>query len=242
MFSVEPSRRNHSGEFIATTWIHLDVRQFELEYLKDEFFANTVTKIKGNQIVDVAKENGFTKTCDCIGGYTSQKGVTSISNGEENRVDPKTLKASEKLIEFIKEWEKFEPNVYDDSKNYATIGYGHLLARKSKNDIIIPDEFKNGITETEATELFKEDLKEFEKAVQRDVTVKLYQKEFDALVDLLFNCGSYFLKDGKAPKLYRNLLDGKYEDVAKEFLDIDNEIRRKQNYEIFINDNYDSTH
>lgn len=79
-------------------------------------------------------------------------------------------------------------------------------------------------------------------AVQRDVTVKLYQREFDALVDLLFNCGQNFLKNGKASKLYSNLLNKKYEEAAKEFLDIENRKRRQQNYEIFINGNYDSKH
>lgn len=131
---------------------------------------------------------------------------------------------------------------YNDKKGFCTIGYGHLIKKKRCEDIVIPDEFKNGITEEKATELFKVDLKEFEEAVQRDVTVKLYQREFDALIDLLFNCGAYFLSSGKAPKLYKNLLDEKYEDAAKEFLDIENQTRRKQNYEMFINGNYDSTH
>lgn len=90
--------------------------------------------------------------------------------------------------------------------------------------------------------MFKKNLEKYEKSVQRDVTVNLYQKEFDALVDLLFNCGAYFLKNEKAPKLYKNLIDEKYEDAAKEFLDIENKIRREQNYQMFINGNYDSTH
>ncbi|MFV0531964.1 MAG: glycoside hydrolase family protein [Flavobacteriales bacterium] len=108
--------------------------------------------------------------------------------------------------------------------------------------IIIPSEFSNGVSETEATSLFRKDLEEFEATVQRDVKVKLFQREFDALVNLLFNCGQYFLSSGKAPKLYKNLLDEKYEDAAKEFLDIENRKRKQQNYEIFINGNYDSTH
>jgi len=37
-------------------------------------------------------------------------------------------------------------------------------------------------------------------------------------------------------------LDEKYEEAAKEFLDIENTTRRKQNYEMFINGNYDSKH
>lgn len=43
--------------------------------------------------------------------------------------------------------------------------------------------------------------------------MKIYGK---LSVDLLFNYGAYFLSAGKAPKLYRNLLDEKYEDATKE--------------------------
>lgn len=81
----------------------------------------------------------------------------------------------------------------------------------------------------------------------RDVTVKLYQHEFDALVSLLFNCGPDFLKNRKAPKLYNNLLNEKYEDAANEFLDITNDgtggliKRRKAENDMFLNNNYDST-
>lgn len=39
IFALEPSSRNRIGEeFIATTWVHIDVRTFSLEYLKDEYF------------------------------------------------------------------------------------------------------------------------------------------------------------------------------------------------------------
>ncbi|RZJ51840.1 MAG: hypothetical protein EOO44_13680, partial [Flavobacterium sp.] len=224
----------------ATTWVHYDVREFDEIYLKDIFFAKSLNALNEKNIVTLALELGFTNTCSCMGGGTSSGKLAPVNNVVSKRVDPKTLKASDKLIEFIKDWEKLYNKAYNDSKDYCTIGYGHLIKKKKCEDITIPDEFKNGITEAEATKLFKEDLKVFEKAVQRDVTVKLYQREFDALVDILFNCGAYFLSSGKAPKLYKNLLDEKYEDAAKEFLDIENKKRREQNYQIFINGNYDS--
>jgi hypothetical protein len=32
LFSIEPSKKIKPREFIATTWIHMDVRQFESDY------------------------------------------------------------------------------------------------------------------------------------------------------------------------------------------------------------------
>ena len=242
VIALEPSTRNRIGkEFIATTWVHYDVRTFDLEYLKDEYFVKNNNGVNGEPIFQLASKLGFSQTCSCLGSGESAVNERE-QKGKDERVDPKTLKASDEIVEFIKDWEKYRKMPYNDSKGYCTVGYGHLIKKKKCEDIVIPTEFKDGVSETKATELFKEDLKEFEMAVQRDVTVKLYQREFDALIDLLFNCGQYFLSSGKAPKLYKNLLDEKYEDAAKEFLDIENRTRRKQNYEIFINGNYDSTH
>ena len=228
-----------SSDIGAIKWVHLDVREFSQKYLKKDFFVKNINELNGKNILQLARDLGFSNMCNCNGLVSS----TNLKESSEiHRVDPKTLKASDKLIQFIKAWEKLKTKPYNDSKYYCTIGYGHLIKKKKCEDIVIPDEFKNGITEEKATEIFKKDLEEFEKAVQRDVTVKLYQQEFDALVDLLFNCGAYFLSTNKAPKLYENLLNEKYEDAAKEFLDIENKKRRQQNYEIFINGNYDSTH
>ncbi|MCJ7934540.1 MAG: glycoside hydrolase family protein [Chryseobacterium sp.] len=229
-------------ESFATTWVHFDVREFSQEYLTKNYFVKNSEELNGKSIVQLANELGFKDMCSCSGKFSTPNSTSGNSTGNTERVDPKTLKASDQLIAFIKDWEKLMKDPYNDKKGYCTIGYGHLIKKKRCEEITIPDEFKNGINEEKATELFKEDLKEFEQAVQRDVTVKLYQREFDALVDLLFNCGAYFLSANKAPNLYKKLLDEKYEEAAKEFLDIENQTRRKQNYEMFINGNYDSTH
>ena len=45
------------------------------------------------------------------------------------------------------------------------------------------------ITEAEAEELLVKDLKRFEEAVSRLITVSLTQHEFDAIVSFTFNCG-----------------------------------------------------
>ena len=181
-------------------------------------------------------------------GYKNTFESNSENGVNEDRVDPKTLNISQKGIDFIKSWESFKSKPYNDSEGYCTIGYGHLIATDKCENITIPDDLKNGITKEKANQLFNERLPKFEKAVKRDITIPLYQHEYDALVSLLFNTGEFFLSSGKAPKLYRNLLNKKYNDAAIELLDITNNNttglvkRRQAEYNMFINNNYDANH
>lgn len=67
----------------------------------------------------------------------------------------------------------------------ATIGYGHLIK---------PDEdFSNGLTEREATELFQQDLQStydaIAKQIDHNVLAEMQQHQYDALVSLVFNIG-----------------------------------------------------
>ncbi|WP_353150188.1 PAAR-like protein [Chryseobacterium sp.] len=239
----------------AVTYVHVDCRDFTIEFHDNKFFVKTQELVMGKSIVQIANELGLKDMCSCMGGGASTSNSNPPISG--NRVDPKTLKTSQKGKDFIKDWEKYYKMPYDDSEHYATIGYGYLIAYKSyvnvtKTDVEKTDitwkEFKEGISEERALQLFEEKIKKYENSVYRDVTVKLYQHEFDALVSLLFNCGPDFLKNNKAPKLYRNLLGEKYEDAAKEFLDITNDDteglvkRRKAENDMFLNNHYDSTH
>lgn len=64
----------------------------------------------------------------------------------------------------------------------ATIGYGHLI--KSGED------FKNGITERQATEILRLDISTAEQAVRDNITVPLSQNQYDALVSLAYNIGA----------------------------------------------------
>ena len=63
----------------------------------------------------------------------------------------------------------------------ATIGYGHLI----KNS----EDFRNGISESEATELLRSDIMMSEQGINNLVCVPLNQNQFDALVLLVFNIG-----------------------------------------------------
>lgn len=48
------------------SWIHVDVREFDTVYLDDKYFCKNATGLNGKPIMQLAKEAGFEKTCQCI--------------------------------------------------------------------------------------------------------------------------------------------------------------------------------
>lgn len=245
-FSIEPIGLGTNQTY---SWIHLDVREFNNEYLDDKYFVKTQEKISNGSITELAKKLGFLNTCMCNSAGNNSDAKPKENDSNDKRIDPKKLKTSSKAKLFIKDWEKFDPNLYNDDSedHHCTIGYGHLVHLGPCNGSE-PEEFKKGITKERALELFDSRLVDFEKAVQRDVTVPLYQYEFDALVSFLFNCGENFFVKKKAPKLHKHLLNKEYEEAAKEFLDVTSGglgglvKRRKAENNMFLNNVYDSKH
>lgn len=92
------------------------------------------------------------------------------------------MKASDILIEKIKEFEGFMPKAGKAAKSekYLTIGYGHYGA-----------DVKPGLTVTKeaATTLLRKDLQGAEGYVSKLGVAKV-QGQFDALVDFCYNLGS----------------------------------------------------
>ncbi|EJX0634469.1 peptidoglycan DD-metalloendopeptidase family protein, partial [Salmonella enterica] len=105
---------------------------------------------------------------------------TFLENDLGERVSVNELVTSEDGKSFIKSWEHLKLEKYNDSNGYCTIGYGHLIEKKRCEDISIPSQFRNGLTEASANLLFDSDLVRFEQGVRNAVSVKLYQHEFDA--------------------------------------------------------------
>ncbi len=180
-------------------------------------------------------------------GYknTFENGAKTAEN--DSRIDVNLLNVSDKGKAFIKEWEGFYADAYNDSEGYCTIGYGHLIEKKKCEDITLPEEFKNGITKQKANELFESRITNYVAGLKNSVTVKLHQYEFDALVSLLFNIGASGL-DKKAPSLKKKLNNSDYKGAATEFLDITNGgtsglvKRRKSENNLFLNNIYDASH
>lgn len=91
------------------------------------------------------------------------------------------MKASEKLLHFLKSWEGCKLSPYMDSASKLTIGVGHLL---------LPGETLEPITEARALQLLANDLRTAENIVTDLVDVALEQHQADALISLTFNAGS----------------------------------------------------
>jgi GH24 family phage-related lysozyme (muramidase) len=171
-----------------------------------------------------------------------------------DRVNPSTLHFSQNGLNFLKGYEteikKDGKHVYfNDDYEFCTIGYGHLIAGKySCENITIPREFKDGLTDAKADALLFQDVQRISNLVKSNVSVDLYQNEFDALVSLAFNVEASV---GSESTLLRKLNIADYIGAAEEFknwriaagvVSPGLVIRRSQETQIFKNSNYDSTH
>lgn len=95
------------------------------------------------------------------------------------------MKASQRGINLIKQFEGVRLTAYKCPAGVYTIGYGHTRGVKRGMKI----------TEEEANAFLTADLLNSEKAVERyDSVYHWNQNEFDALVSFTFNCGAANLR------------------------------------------------
>lgn len=88
-------------------------------------------------------------------------------------------------VTLIKGFEGTVLHYYIDPAGYPTIGTGHKIRPT--------DPYVHGstITPSESDTLLHYDLRTTESAINADVTIKLKQNQFDALVSLVFNIGDH---------------------------------------------------
>lgn len=125
-------------------------------------------------------------------------------------------KPSENILKYLKSWEKFEPELYDDKKGNITIGYGFHLPHLLKK-------YKNGITVEEADKEFEGVVNTFvPEFIRRTPNFKnLNNNQRDALFSLFYNTGGpeYY----KSPMLFKYLKEGDYDKAVKEINHNENE-------------------
>jgi len=90
------------------------------------------------------------------------------------------MRLSEEGLALIKHFEGFSATVYKDVAGHKTIGYGHKL---------IAGEVLTEITQEQAEQLLRKDVRWAEQAVMRLIAVPLAQGQFDSLVSFTFNLG-----------------------------------------------------
>jgi lysozyme len=146
---------------------------------------HTISRIKAFQKQFLGMQNAD--------GRVDPDGITFSALVTEGRVlsDPGSLDLSDKGITLLSSIESLATQPYDDQTGKtisawvvgATIGYGHLISESEW------ERYKDGITESQALDLFRNDLQGYVKTVQEGVTGVISQNEFDALVILTFNIG-----------------------------------------------------
>lgn len=125
-------------------------------------------------------------------------------------------KPSENILKYLKSWEKFEPELYDDKKGNITIGYGFHLPHLLKK-------YKNGITVEEADKEFEGVVNTFvPEFIRRTPNFKnLNNNQRDALFSLFYNTGGP--EYSKGPMLFKYLKEGDYDKAVKEINHNENE-------------------
>ena len=118
------------------------------------------------------------------------------------------METSQRGIDLIKRYEGVILHSYLCPKGVLTIGMGHTGSDVTEGMII---------TEKEAENLLKKDLKKFEGklnyAIEND-NITLNQNQFDACISFIFNLGfSAFIFS----TLYKKLKQGDYEGASNEF-------------------------
>lgn len=117
------------------------------------------------------------------------------------------MQTSQRGIDLIKAFEGVRLTAYPDPATGGepwTIGFGHTGGVRPGQTI----------TAERAEEVLREDLHQFEAAVNELVKVRLCQHQFDALVALVFNIGPQAFSDST---LLRLLNFGMYDDAALQF-------------------------
>jgi lysozyme len=109
------------------------------------------------------------------------------------------MRISSRGLSLIKEFEGLELEAYQDIVGIWTIGYGHT-SMAGPPDVVPGME----ITESEASEILRRDLKQYEQGVEKAVKVSISQNMFDALVSITYNIGVNGMKSSTFIKRINN--------------------------------------
>ena len=137
--------------------------------------------------------------------------IKNLSPGIDYRTDASQLQVSETMKEALAEEEGVRLTVYRDVAGYPTVGVGHLV--RPEDGLRVGDR----ISYDQALDFLEDDLKIAERGVARLVGhLKLYQHEFDALVDLVYNVGEGNVSPRKSPRLNGAIQAADYQGIADE--------------------------
>lgn len=95
------------------------------------------------------------------------------------------MRVNQKGLELIKEFEGFRAKAYKCPAGVWTVGYGHTSAAGAPKVGSL-----TRVTRAEAEEILRNDLQQYEDAVESAVRVELNSNQFSALVSFCYNVGA----------------------------------------------------
>ncbi len=174
---------------------------------------------------------------------TSKRTTTAfVQDFSKFRGHATEMNASDHFKQALIEEEGVRYVVYRDVAGYPTVGVGHLI--DPGDNLRVGDR----VSEEQVMAFLEADLIEAEEGVRQLVgDLELYQHEFDALLDLVYNVGIGNVSASESPRLNAAIDAGDYEAIAAE-LDYTHaagrvarglEHRSERRAEIFMNANYE---
>ncbi len=170
-------------------------------------------------------------------------GVSSSDTERSDRRIPATLlSASAEMRQALVEEEGMRRTVYRDIAGNPTVGVGHLV--RPGDGLGVGDR----ITQAQTRAFLDADLRAAEKDAHDLLgSLPVYQHEFDALVDLIYNVGPGNVSSAKSPRLNDAIARGDYEAMAEElrYSNADGSYARGLDYrserrtQIFLNASYE---
>jgi GH24 family phage-related lysozyme (muramidase) len=176
-----------------------------------DFVQSSAPVISGKGELTISSDDlSFTESMS-TGMATTVVSVCSLSDGDGQSGGATMI--SDTGVEFVKGWEGFVPNLYNDPVGHCMVGYGTLLHKGNCDGRDSEQPYRDGISQEEATRLLARELGEKQKAVSGAVKVALNQNQYDALVSFAYNVGAGAFGSSTLLKL---LNQGKYDAVPGE--------------------------
>lgn len=143
--------------------------------------------------------------------HWSQAGASTAKSFSNERT--RSWTASDQGVSMIKRFEGFRSSLYNDPVGHCSVGYGELVHRGNCNGDASEQLYRNGISESQASDLLRQRLNSFQQLINDAVTVELNQNQFDSLVSFSYNVGNGNFRQST---LLRLLNQGNYGAVPTE--------------------------
>lgn len=142
-------------------------------------------------------------------GATSH--LTRGDDATQTRIHASRIATSEQFKRALVQEEGVRQVVYRDVAGYPTVGVGHLI--EPRDDLRIGDR----VSRQRVLDFLEADIAEAERHVRDLVGVlPLFQHEFDALVDLVYNVGRGNVSAAESPRLNAAIDAADYQRIASE--------------------------